>query len=79
MHTLLAGRDHARAVDDALTLQSEGLPVEAIELDVTDVASLSAAVDAVAQKHGKLDILVNNAGILVDTFGLKVSEQTIDT
>jgi len=79
VHTLLAGRDRAKAVDAALKLQAEGLPVEAIELDVTDDASLSAAADAVAKKHGKLDILVNNAGILVDTFGLKVSEQTIDT
>ena len=53
--------------------------MEAIELDVTDTASLSAAADAVAKKHGRLDILVNNAGILVDTMGLKVSEQTLDT
>ena len=79
VHTLLAGRDRAKAVDAALKLQAEGLPVEAIELDVTDTASLSAAADAVAKKHGRLDILVNNAGILVDTMGLKVSEQTLDT
>lgn len=79
VHTLLAGRDRAKAVDAALKLQAEGLPVEAIELDVTDTASLSAAADAIAKKHGKLDILINNAGILVDTMGLKVSEQTIDT
>ena len=79
VHTLLAGRDRAKAVDAVLKLQAEGLPVEAIELDVTDTASLSAAADAVEKKHGKLDILINNAGILVDTMGLKVSEQTIDT
>jgi len=79
VHTLLAGRDRARAVDAALKLQAEGLPVEAIELDVTDAASLSAAADAVAKKHGRLDILVNNAGIMADTMGLKVSEQTLDT
>lgn len=79
VHTLLAGRDRAKAVDAALKLQAEGLPVEAIELDVTDAASLSAAADAVAKKHGRLDILVNNAGIMADTMGLKVSEQTLDT
>ena len=63
----------------ALALQAEGLPVEAIELDVTDTASLSAAADAVEKKHGRLDILVNYVGIMADTMGLKVSEQTLDT
>ena len=33
VHTLLAGRDRSKAVQAALELQSEGLPVEAIELD----------------------------------------------
>jgi NAD(P)-dependent dehydrogenase (short-subunit alcohol dehydrogenase family) len=66
VHTLLAGRDRAKAVDAALRLQAEGLPVEAIALDVTDAASIATAADAVAKKHGHLDILVNNAGIALD-------------
>ena len=78
VHTLLAGRDRAKAVDAALKLQGEGLPVEAIVLDVTDDASISAAVDEVTKKFGHLDILVNNAGIMVDEPGKKVSEQTQD-
>lgn len=78
VHTLLAGRDRAKAVDAALKLQAEGLPVEAIELDVTDAASLSAAADAVAKKHGKLDILINNAGIFIDDFAKQPSEQSLD-
>jgi NAD(P)-dependent dehydrogenase (short-subunit alcohol dehydrogenase family) len=76
VHTLLAGRDRAKAVEAALKLQGEGLPVEAIVLDVTDDASISAAVDEVTKKFGHLDILVNNAGIMVDEPGRKVSEQT---
>ena len=78
VHTLLAGRDRAKAVEAALKLQGEGLPVEAIVLDVTDDASISAAVDEVAKKFGHLDILVNNAGIMLDQPGKKVSEQTQD-
>lgn len=78
VHTLLAGRDRAKAVDAALKLQAEGLPVEAIELDVTDAASLSAAADAVTQKHGKLDILINNAGIFIDDYAKPPSEQSLD-
>lgn len=63
VHTLLAGRDRAKAVDAALKLQGEGLPVGAIALDVTDTASIDAAVQEIDRKFGRLDILVNNAGI----------------
>ena len=76
VHTLLAGRDKAKAVEAAQKLQAEGLPVEAIVLDVTDAASIGAAAEEVARKFGRLDILVNNAGILRDEPGKKVSEQT---
>jgi len=77
VHTLLAGRDRAKAVDAALRLQGEGLPVEAIELDVTDADSIAAAAKAVTQKHGHLDILVNNAGIAIDDADKRRSEQTL--
>src|SRR5690606_26566358 len=66
VHTLLAGRDRERAVEAALKLQAEGLPVEAIALDVTDDDSIAQAVRSVEARHGRLDILVNNAGILID-------------
>jgi NAD(P)-dependent dehydrogenase (short-subunit alcohol dehydrogenase family) len=79
VHTLLAGRDRNKAVDAALKLQAEGLSVEAIALDVTDAASIAAAVDEVAKKFGKLDILVNNAGIMMDEMGKKISEQSTQT
>ena len=79
VHTLLAGRDRNKAVEAALALQAEGLPVEAIALDVTDAASIDAAAAEVARKHGRLDILVNNAGILLDDPAKKPSEQSLDT
>ncbi|RPE80181.1 SDR family oxidoreductase [Vulcaniibacterium tengchongense] len=66
VHTLLAGRDRAKAVEAALRLQGEGLPVEAIALDVTRAESIAAAADEVARRHGRLDILVNNAGIIAE-------------
>lgn len=77
VHVLLAGRDRAKAVDAALKLQAGGLPVEAIALDVTDSASIAAAADTVARKHGRLDILVNNAGIAIDDSARERSAQTL--
>jgi NAD(P)-dependent dehydrogenase (short-subunit alcohol dehydrogenase family) len=78
VRTLLAGRDKARAEAAASELEKQGLPVEAIELDVTSADSIRRAAQEVKQRHGKLDILVNNAGILVDELGRKPSEQTLD-
>jgi NAD(P)-dependent dehydrogenase (short-subunit alcohol dehydrogenase family) len=37
--------------------------VELVQLDVTDDASVSAAVSTVVQRAGRIDILVNNAGL----------------
>jgi NAD(P)-dependent dehydrogenase (short-subunit alcohol dehydrogenase family) len=52
-----AHRLRAVAVDDALAL-------EPIELDVTDDASVSAAVNWVLAEAGQIDVVVNNAGVL---------------
>ncbi|WP_017917070.1 SDR family oxidoreductase [Xanthomonas sacchari] len=79
VHTLLAGRDATRASAAALELQGEGLPVEPLTLDVTDAASITAAVETVRARHGRLDILVNNAGILRDDPRLSVSQQSLET
>lgn len=40
-----------------------GLAVEPVILDVTDSASVTAAVEAALEQHDAIDILVNNAGI----------------
>jgi NAD(P)-dependent dehydrogenase (short-subunit alcohol dehydrogenase family) len=42
---------------------SKKLPVESLELDVCDEASVSRGVQHVLQSAGSLDILVNNAGV----------------
>ncbi|MEP6941146.1 MAG: SDR family oxidoreductase [Rudaea sp.] len=79
VHVILAGRDQAKAVAAALDLQSKGLSVEAIALDVTDQTSVAGAARQVEAKHGRLDILVNNAGVLADDAQKKPSEQSLDT
>lgn len=79
IHTLLAGRDPERTRHAARSLQDEGLPVEAIVLDVTDADSIAAAAARVGEAHGRLDILVNNAGVLLDDDSLPPSAQTMET
>ncbi len=78
VHTLLAGRKRDQAVEAALKLQAEGLPVEAIQLDVLDPISIAAAVGTVEERHGRLDILVNNAGIMVEDPARPPSAQPLD-
>src|SRR5271170_2446868 len=51
----------ARSLRAMTTLQEAG--IECFEMDVTDVDTMKAVKDQVAEKTGgKLDILVNNAG-----------------
>jgi NAD(P)-dependent dehydrogenase (short-subunit alcohol dehydrogenase family) len=78
VHVILAARDHAKGVGAALTLQGEGLDVEALTLDVTDAGSIAAAVKDITGKFGRLDILINNAGISLDDRTKKVSEQPLE-
>lgn len=61
----LASRDAAKGETAAAELAGEG-DVRAVRIDVTDEASMVAAIGAIEAAHGKLDILINNAGA---TFG----------
>lgn len=42
--------------------QSENLPIEILQLDVTDEASVKNAIKTITEKEGRIDVLVNNAG-----------------
>ncbi|MDH4611575.1 SDR family oxidoreductase [Pseudomonas sp. BN102] len=53
----------------------------ALQADVADAASLTRAIDSIAQQLGKIDILVNNAGVLLlgtlDDFSLEDFDKTL--
>lgn len=59
----LLGEQGARVAVLDLKVGDAPPGVLAVEADVTDDASVRAAVDRVVEEHGGLDILVNNAGI----------------
>jgi NAD(P)-dependent dehydrogenase (short-subunit alcohol dehydrogenase family) len=63
---LIGSRDAGRGQKAAKELEAEGIRAQAIQLDVTDSASIQAAAKQIAAQFGHLDILVNNAGVLLD-------------
>lgn len=67
VYVLLGARTLSKAAESAAPLIAAGLPVEPIELDVTNAEQIASAVAAIEGKFGKLDILINNAGIMVES------------
>ncbi|KAK5636091.1 hypothetical protein RRF57_011803 [Xylaria bambusicola] len=67
-HVIIASRDIAKGEVAVEALAKDpGLKgtVSAVQLDVTDDASVDAAAESVKQLHGRLDVLINNAGIFM--------------
>src|SRR5690606_17977551 len=64
---LLGARDPERGRTAAEKLAADGGDVHHVPLDVTDDASVDAALDRVAAMTDHLDVLVNSAGIIGST------------
>ena len=47
---------------DTIKSKSENLPIEILQLDVTDDTSVKNAINTIIEKEGRIDVLVNNAG-----------------
>jgi 3-oxoacyl-[acyl-carrier protein] reductase len=75
---VVAARSEDKAAAVAQAITSSGGRAEALRLDVTDPASVSAAFKTIVERHGKLDILVNNAGITDDGLILRMSKESWD-
>jgi 3-oxoacyl-[acyl-carrier protein] reductase len=68
--------DHAQAVADEIV--AAGGQAAAVTVDVTDTASVEAAVAATIARFGRIDILVNNAGITRDQLMLRMKREDWD-
>ena len=79
---LLANRDAVRTaiVADRIRARFPGALVEHLPLDLSELASVAAAVERVGSEHDRLDLLVCNAGVMatplvrtVDGFELQLA------
>ncbi len=59
-------------------IAAAGGKAEGLVMNVTDPATVQAAVDGTLQKHGKIDILVNNAGITRDQLLMRLKREDWD-
>ncbi len=74
-HTVYIGARSVERGEAAAT----GLGGHFLQLDVTDEASVEAALGIIAERHGRLDGLVNNAGISTTDVDSQVALEVFDT
>ncbi|MFT6024360.1 MAG: NAD(P)-dependent dehydrogenase (short-subunit alcohol dehydrogenase family) [Ascidiaceihabitans sp.] len=65
-HVVVTDRDVQSAKAVAEAIQATGFSAEAAQLDVTDDQALTAAIEGVAARKGRLDILHSHAGLQVE-------------
>jgi NAD(P)-dependent dehydrogenase (short-subunit alcohol dehydrogenase family) len=75
---VLGARDLDTGEKASQRLGAEGIDAEAVRLDVTVSATVQAAAEEVAERHGRIDILVNNAGILPEATAPSTGDRTLD-
>jgi 3-oxoacyl-[acyl-carrier protein] reductase len=66
------------AVNQASALADRGIKAIPIHCDVSDTASVEAAMTAVVDHFGRLDVLVTNAGITRDNLLFRMTDDEFD-
>jgi 3-oxoacyl-[acyl-carrier protein] reductase len=78
LHVVAVARDAAKLDAIVAEIAAAGGTAEPLACDVADSKALSAAIEGVAEKHGRLDVLVNNAGITKDGLILRMDDEDFD-
>jgi 3-oxoacyl-[acyl-carrier protein] reductase len=71
-------QQEAAAAEVVRTIRAAGGEASALRGDVSSVADMEAAVEAIGRRYEKLNYLVNNAGIIRDRLLLEMEEEDWD-
>lgn len=78
----IEGRNAAIVTDLKAFAEAQGSKLYAIDLDVTNEASVQSAIQEALRLEGRIDVLINNAGIggsgLTEAFSTKQLQETFD-
>src|SRR6476646_694815 len=75
---------NAKPAENLRTVAAQNaLPIEVMEMDVTDEPSVNACIAGVVGKAGQIDVLINNAGFayvgLMETITVEQAKKIFDT
>ncbi len=77
-HVVAVARNMDKLQQVCGEVAAAGGSAEAMTCDIADSAAITAMVEAVAEKHGRIDALVNNAGITKDGLLLRMEDADFD-
>jgi 3-oxoacyl-[acyl-carrier protein] reductase len=75
---VLAARQTAKLKALEGEIRGKGGRAAAVQMDVTDVASIGKALDAAEAAHGPISVLINNAGIAIEKLSTDQTEADWD-
>jgi 3-oxoacyl-[acyl-carrier protein] reductase len=78
-HVVAVARSADKLNEVVAAVKDAGGAAEAVTCDIADPAALAAAIEKVADAHGRLDCLVNNAGITKDGLILRMEDGDFDS
>lgn len=75
---VLAARQTTKLKSLEAEIRSRGGKAAAVQMDVTDTASIAKAVDAAEAALGPISVLINNAGIAIEKLAVEQTEADWD-
>jgi 3-oxoacyl-[acyl-carrier protein] reductase len=77
-HVIAVARNMDKLQQVCAEITAAGGSAEPVACDIADSPAITAMVEAVAEKHGRIDALVNNAGITKDGLILRMEDADFD-